>query len=62
MGKKFYLSKTLWFNVLTLVLLIAQGFGFAEFEAYPGLAGLAAGIVALANVVLRVITREPVVV
>ena len=51
--KKFYKSKTFWFNVLTLVVLMAGSFGFDQFEADPEMAALAMGAVALINLVLR---------
>lgn len=64
-------SKTLWFNLLTLIVGIVTYFGFAEFEADPNVAPLAAGIAAfvrillpllapLVNIVLRFITKQPI--
>lgn len=56
-GKKIWKSKTLWFNVLAAVVLVASEVGFGGFEADPQLMALVA---AAANVVLRFVTREPV--
>ena len=56
-AKKFYKSKTFWFNLLTLVVLIAGSFGFTEFEADPEMAALATGAVALINLGLRWMTN-----
>ena len=54
MEKEWYLSKTLWFNIITLVVAVASGFGFGEFEPTPEVFAIAAGVVAVVNVVLRV--------
>jgi len=51
--KSWYKSKMFWFNVLALILAIAEGFGFSEFEPSPEIAAIAFGIVAVVNVVLR---------
>lgn len=51
--KKFYKSKTFWFNALTLTVLVVGSFGFATFEADPEIAPIAAGVVAMINLVLR---------
>jgi uncharacterized membrane protein len=57
--KKWYLSKTLWFNVLALVAVVSASFGYtgelpAEVMVYVP------AIVALINLVLRFVTKEPV--
>jgi uncharacterized membrane protein len=54
-GKKVYLSKTLWVNLIALVALLAQSFaGFViDLEAQ-------AAILAAVNVALRLVTKEPV--
>jgi len=51
--KPWYQSKTLWFNVLTLVVAVAAGFGFAEFEPNQEVITIAGGVVALVNLALR---------
>lgn len=51
--KKWYLSKTLWANVIALVAMLAQanyGFIIAPEEQ--------AAIIVVANLVLRVVTKE----
>jgi hypothetical protein len=58
--KKFYLSKTFWFNVLALVLLVSQAFGYADFQADPQMAEYAAVVITLINVALRFATAKPI--
>ena len=57
--KQFWKSKTLWFNALVLVVLIACGFGFADFEADPNLEAYAAMTITFVNLILRLTTRVP---
>ncbi len=57
--KEFWKSKTFWFNVLSLVVLIANGFGFVNFAADPKLAEYAAAFITIANVILRFMTSQP---
>ena len=51
--KKWYLSKTLWLNLLAIVALVAQGeFGYIlDAEAQ-------AAILAAINLMLRIVTKE----
>jgi len=56
-GKRWYESKTLWFNILAVVVLVANQFGFASFELD---AEIATGIVAVINMLLRFVTRLPI--
>ena len=42
-------SLSFWFNILALLVAVASGFGFAEFEPAPWVPGLAIGIIALIN-------------
>jgi hypothetical protein len=60
--KDFWKSKTFWFNVLALLVLVANGFGFADFQADPLLSTYAAVIITLINVILRFVTKQPIVV
>lgn len=59
-SKNFLTSKTFWFNVLALVVVVSQAFGFADFQADPKTAEYAAVIVTLINVALRFATTKPV--
>lgn len=52
-GKRFWLSKTFWVNVLALVVLIAQ----SHFGLVVSLE-VQASILAAVNVALRLITKE----
>ncbi len=58
--KEFWKSKTFWFNVLALVVLIAQGFGFAGFTPDAKMADYAAMVITAINIVLRFVTAQPV--
>lgn len=59
-AKSIFLSKTLLFNGLTLLILVANQFGFAGFERDPNLEAYALVIVTLVNIVLRLMTKQPV--
>lgn len=50
-------SKTFWFNLIALVVIVANGFGFSEFQADPNLDSYALVIITVVNIVLRVMTR-----
>lgn len=56
-AKNFLTSKTLWANVLALVLIGAQMVGIVPTIFDPE---KQAGIVAIANLILRLITKQPV--
>jgi len=57
MGKKFYLSRTFWVNLIAAAVLIYQGVSGHEF-VLP--AETQAVILAGINLVLRAITKEPI--
>jgi hypothetical protein len=59
-GKWFLNSKTLWFNLLALVVGVAQAFGFAGFTPDPQIAEYITVGVALINIILRFATKQPV--
>ena len=59
-SKKWYLSKTLWFNVLALITAVAQYYGFANFTPDPNMGAYAIALVAVVNAVLRLVTKKPV--
>lgn len=42
-------SLSFWFNILAVIIAVANAFGFADFEPAPWVPGLAIGIVALIN-------------
>lgn len=51
--KKWYASKTFWFNLLALLVALASAFGFADFNPGPEVLVIASGIAAVVNLVLR---------
>ena len=58
--KIIFLSKTFWFNVLAIVVLVANQFGFVGFERDPILESYALVVVTLINILLRLMTKQPV--
>jgi len=59
-AKSILSSKVFWFNIVALVGLVAASFGFNEFEADPNLETYALVIVTVANILLRLVTKQPV--
>ena len=61
--KKFYASKTFWFNVVAFVLAVgipvAGQFGFTG-ELSPDLGIFVVPAIALVNLILRFVTKEPI--
>ena len=58
--KSIFLSKTFWFNVLAIVVLVANQFGFVGFERDPNLESYALVVVTLINILLRLMTKQSV--
>ena len=62
--KPIYQSKTFWFNVLAVAVLVASQFGFSEFSldqnTIDTVLKILAGVTAVGNVGLRLVTKEPV--
>ena len=56
MSKPFYQSKTLWFNIIAVVVFVATSQGYADFVPDLELMALAAAVL---NVVLRAFTKSP---
>ena len=44
-------SLSFWFNILAVLVAVANGFGFLEFEPAPWVPGLAVGIIAVINLI-----------
>jgi len=59
-AKPFWRSKTFWFNVLALLLTVANAFGFTGFQPDPQVQDIATVIIILVNLLLRFVTRQPV--
>ena len=56
--KKFYESKTFWFNVLALLVTVAGYYGFADFKPSPDMNAYAVTLVAIVNLILRMVTDK----
>ena len=56
-GKDWYKSKTLWFNVVYLVSLLAStvlgALGYGEFQPPPAVVEISGILLAVVNIVLR---------
>jgi len=52
-AKTWYKSKTFWFNMLTLLVVVGSGLGYAGFEPDPEIQVIGAGLVAVVNLALR---------
>lgn len=57
-GKAWYKSKTVWVNIIALVAIIASYFGLNITEEEQ--LAIATAILAIVNIALRFITKEPV--
>ncbi len=55
--KPWYRSKTVWFNVLGVAVVIGKLLGFSLFQLDPT---LEAGVLAVFNLILRFATRVPI--
>ncbi len=59
MPKKWYESKTFWFNVLAFVVAVAMAFGYTG-ELPSDWQVLVPAVVAIINIILRFITHQPI--
>jgi len=59
LAKKWYTSKTLWFNGLALVAAVAANYGYSG-ELPADWAVFVPGIVIVINVILRLVTKQAV--
>jgi hypothetical protein len=57
--KKWYTSKTLWFNFIAITAIIANALWGVELDAELQ-AAMATTILAIINIILRIATKEPV--
>jgi hypothetical protein len=57
-SKQWYLSKTFWFNLIALVVLVVSSFGYADFIPDKNIAEYAAALVTLINIILRFVTNQ----
>jgi len=60
-SKKWYQSWTIWANLLALVLFVANGLGFSDFEPAPWVTEAGTIAILVVNIVLRYVrTRAPI--
>lgn len=59
-GKKWYLSKTLWVNIIALVVTIAKLMGYDIGIPIDRQEALAGSIVSGVNLFFRLITKQPI--
>ena len=57
--KSWYLSKTLWFNILALLVMVASSFGYTG-ELPADWAVFAPMLVVVINLILRFFTKQPI--
>ena len=55
--KKFYKSKTFWFNILALLVAVVSAFGYTG-ELSPELAVFVPALIAIINIILRFLTNK----
>lgn len=53
-------SKTFWFNLLALLVLVANAFGFADFQHDAAVDQIGLVIVTVVNIIIRFFTKQPV--
>lgn len=58
LSKRFYLSKTFWFNVFALVAVVVASFGYGDFTPDSKVYEYGALLVTLINLVLRFVTKK----
>jgi hypothetical protein len=60
--KKWYASKTMWFNiafgVLTVGTAVLNYFGYSDFEPTGEVTMLVGALVAIVNIILRLVTSK----
>ena len=61
-SKPWYASKTIWANAITLIATVSVSFGFDLGLTEAVRAEIVVGVLAVVNLVLRLMTTQPVVV
>lgn len=60
MPKEWYKSKVFWFNVISLVVMVAGAFGFAEFQPDEQWVQIGGVLISVINLLLRLfVTKQP---
>jgi hypothetical protein len=58
LDKKWYVSKTFWFNVVALILVVVASFGYGDFDPDPKIYEYGGMLVTLINIGLRFVTKK----
>jgi protein-S-isoprenylcysteine O-methyltransferase Ste14 len=53
-NKEWWKSKTLWVNIIALVVALATWLGSGEIEVQPWVVAVAGAVITIANMVLRI--------
>lgn len=56
--KDWWKSKTVWFNVLACVVMVANLFGFGDFQPDPKVAEVMGTAITIVNILLRFYTSR----
>lgn len=59
--KLLWKSKTFWFNILAVLVIVAQAFGYSSFQPGPEVEQFGVVLVAIVNICLRIYTSQAVV-
>lgn len=59
-GKTLIQSKSFWFNILSLLVMVAGLFGFNEFQPDPKVIEGFGTFVTIGNILLRYVTSKPI--
>ena len=59
-AKEFWKSKVFWFNILGVIIIVANAFGFVDFQLGTEGNEIAMFVILGINLVLRYVTKVPI--